>query len=134
MNVMSMVSLSEAYSRASPAEHDQFQALRVVVASARDWAHYVARVVDGSFLFVFYAVMYRFALVPRALAAFGLVAVMLQLTSVARPLFEHDVVFLMLAPLGVSQLVLALWLILQGFRNQANRQSPSLPCAGLNTP
>jgi hypothetical protein len=120
MSVMSMLSLSEAYAKASAPERDQFQALRVVVASARNWAHYVGRIFDGSTIFVLYAVLYRFALVPRALAALGLVAVMLQLTAVAMPLLGHSVVFPMLAPLGVSQLVLALWLIAKGFRSQAN--------------
>jgi hypothetical protein len=31
------------------------------------------------------------------------------------PLFGHDVVFPMLAPLGVVQLILAVWLIAKGF-------------------
>jgi hypothetical protein len=68
---------------------------------------------------VLYAVLYRFALVPHALAAFGVAAVMLQLTAVAMPLFGHSIVFVMLAPLGVSQLALALWLITKGFRGHA---------------
>jgi hypothetical protein len=118
MNVMSMLSLSEAYARAGAAERGQFQALRGVVASSRNWAHFIARIFDGGTLFVLYAVLYRFALVPRALAAFGLLAVVLQLTAVAMPLFGHSVVFPMLAPLGVSQLVLALWLIAKGFRGK----------------
>jgi len=65
-----------------------------------------------------YAVLYRFALVPRVLAAFGLAAVVLQIVTVAMPLFGQGVVFLLLAPLGVSQLALAIWLIAKGFRNQ----------------
>ena len=32
------------------------------------------------------------------------------------PLFGHDVVFPLLAPLGLSQLILAVWLITKGFR------------------
>jgi hypothetical protein len=66
---------------------------------------------------VLYAVLYRFALVPRALAAFGLLAVLFQLTAVAMPLFGYGVLFLLLAPLGVSQLMLACWLIVRGFRD-----------------
>ena len=69
-------------------------------------------------MFLFYAAMYRFALIPRVLAGFGLLAVVSMLTSVARPLFGHDVVFPMLAPTGVSQLILAVWLITKGFRDQ----------------
>lgn len=118
MNVMSMLSLSESYAKASAADRDRFEALRIVVASARNWAHYIGLIVAGATLFVLYAVLYRFALVPRALAAFGLVAVILQISAVAMPLFGQSIVFLMLAPLGVSQLLLALWLIAKGFRGQ----------------
>jgi hypothetical protein len=116
--VMSMVSLSEAYTKASAVDRAQFESLQVVVASARDWTHYLARICDGAAMFLFYAAMYRFALIPRVLAGFGLLAVVSMLTSVARPLFGHDVVFPMLAPTGVSQLILAVWLITKGFRDQ----------------
>jgi hypothetical protein len=120
ISVMSMLSLSEAYAKANAAERDLFQALRVVVAPGRNWAHYIGLIVAGSTLFVLYAVLYRFALIPRALAAFGLAAVMLQLTAVAIPLFWCSIVFLLLAPLGVSQLILALWLLTKGFRAHAH--------------
>ena len=119
ISVMSMLSLSEAYAKANGAERELFQALRVVVSSARSWAHYIGLIVVGSTLLVLYAVLYRFALVPRALALFGLAAVMLQLIAVAMPLFGQSVVFLMLAPLGVSQLALALWLLIKGFHGHA---------------
>jgi hypothetical protein len=116
--VMSMVSLSEAYTKASAAEREQLQMVKIVVASARNWAHYMARIFDGGAIFVFYVVLYRFALVPRALAGFGLIAVTLMVTAVAMPLVGHDVVFPLLAPLGLSQLILAVWLITKGFRDQ----------------
>jgi uncharacterized protein DUF4386 len=122
VGVMSMVSLSEAYAKASAVEREQLQTVRVVVASARNWAHFMARITDGGAIFVFYAVLYRCALIPRALAGFGLVAAVLMVTAVGMPLFGHDVVFSMLAPMGVSQLVLALWLIVRGFRSQASVQ------------
>lgn len=123
MGVMSMVSLSEAYARSGPAEHAQFEALRIVVASARNWAHFTARVADGAVLLVFYALLYRCRLIPRALAAFGLIAVVLQLAAVAMPFLGHGVVFPLLAPIGLSQLALALWLIVRGFRVPARLPS-----------
>jgi len=116
--VMSMVSVSEAYAKASAAGREQLETVRVVVASARNWPHFMGRIFDGVTIFVLYAVLYRFALIPRALAGFGLIAVMLQVTGVAMPLFGHDVVFPMLAPLGLSQLILAVWLITKGFQGQ----------------
>jgi hypothetical protein len=120
IGVMSMVSLSEAYAKAGAVEREQLQTVRVIVASARNWAHFMARIIDGGAIFVFYAVLYRCALIPRALAGFGLIAAVLMVSAVGAPLFGHDVVFPMLAPMGVTQLLLALWLIAKGFRGQAH--------------
>ena len=120
--VRSMLSLSEAYTQASAAaDREQYQALRVVVASARNWAHYVGLIVAGCTLFVFYAALFRFALVPRALAAFGLASVLLQIVAVAKPVFGHAIVFPLLAPLGLCQLLLAIWLIAKGFASPGTR-------------
>lgn len=116
--VMSMVSLSEAYTKASGFEREHLDAVRVIVASARDWPHFMSRMFVGGAIFVFYAVLYRFALVPRALAGFGLIAAVLMVTAVAMPIFGREVVFPMLAPMGLSQLVLAVWLMTKSFRGQ----------------
>lgn len=121
IGVMSMVSLSEAYARASAVEREQLQAVRVVVASAWNWAHVMARIIDGVAILVFYAMSYRCGVIPRALAGFGVIAAVLMITAVGMPIFGHDVVFPMLAPMAVSQLVLAFWLIAAGFRGQASR-------------
>jgi hypothetical protein len=99
-------------------ERAQLETVRVLVASARNGAHFLARMVDGVAILVFYAALYRLVLIPRALAGFGLIAAVLQIISVAMPLFGHDVVFPMLAPLGLSQLIVALWLMVKGFRPQ----------------
>jgi hypothetical protein len=115
--VMSMVSVSEAYANASTTEREQFQALRVIAASARNWAHYMGRIFDGVAAFLFYAVQYRLALVPRVIAGFGLIAVPLMIAGLMMPFFDHDVIFPLLAPLGFSQLILAAWLITKGFRD-----------------
>ena len=115
-SVMSMVTLSEAYAKAPATTHDQFEALRVVVAAARNWPHFLARAMDGVAGLLFYATLFRFALVPRALAASGLLAAAMQITGVAKPLLGHDVVCPLLAPMGLTQLALALWLLVKGFR------------------
>lgn len=115
VNVMSMLSLSEAYAKASEVERQLFQPLRGAVASSRNWAHYLELVIGGSNLVVFYAGQLRFRLIPRALAAFGVAAALSQIAAVGMPLFGHDVVFPMLAPLGLSQLALSLWLLTKGW-------------------
>jgi hypothetical protein len=125
--VMSMVSVSEAYANANAAVREQLQAIRVVVASARNWPHFMARAFDGVTIFTLYIALYRFRLVPRLLAGFGLIAAASQIAGVAMPLFGHDVIFPMLAPLGLVQLILSLWLIAKGFAGQQRQTENAAP-------
>ena len=118
-SVMSMVSLSHAYADAAAGAREQFQALRVVVASARNWVHFSARLFDGVALLVFYVALFRFTLVPRALAVLGLLAALLQMTGIAVVFFGHPVVFPLLAPMGLVQLALSVWLLTKGFARQS---------------
>jgi Domain of unknown function (DUF4386) len=120
INLMSMLSLSESFAKANSVDRDILSLVRVIVASARNWAHFIGLMVAGATLWVFYSVLYRFALIPRVLSAFGLLAVLSQITAVAMPLFGNDVVFLMLAPLGFCQLAVAIWLIVKGLRVTAD--------------
>jgi hypothetical protein len=117
INLMSLLSLSEAYSQANIIERELYATQRVIVAAARNWSHFLELILGGSTLLVFYAALYRCALIPRVMAALGMVAVLLQLCAVALPLFGHDVVFPMLAPLGLLQLAVAMWLIAKGWRD-----------------
>ena len=74
--------------------------------------------IDGLAILALYAAVYRLAVIPRVLAGFGVVAAVLQIIAVAMPLFHRDVVFAMLAPLGLCQLIVAVWLIVRGFQAQ----------------
>jgi hypothetical protein len=126
--VMSMISVSEAYARASAVERAQLETVRIVVASARNWPHYMARMIDGVAIVAFYLAVFRLALIPRVLAGFGVVAAGLQIIAVAMPLFHRDVVFALLAPLGLCHLIVAIWLIVRGFRGQERPAiQPGLP-------
>jgi hypothetical protein len=117
-SLMSLLSLSKAYV-ASGADPATFEGLRGVVAASRNWAHFTHIAIGGATLLVFYIALYRFRLVPRVLAAIGLVACALQITSVTRPFFGGEVVFFLLAPLGLANLSVALWLLIKGFPDKA---------------
>ncbi len=120
MNVMSMLSLSEAYTNAAVADQGAFQQLKLVVAASRNWAHFTQIILSGCAMFILYVTLIRFAFVPRVIPLLGLAAVLLQITSVAMPYFGHSVVFPMLAPLGLTQLALSLWLLAKGFRDDVS--------------
>jgi Domain of unknown function (DUF4386) len=113
--MMSLLSLSQAYTSATAPDEAMFQALRGVVAAARNWAHYIHLLIGGGTILVLFAALFRLALVPRALAGAGAVASLLQMTAVAMPLFGYPVSFPLLAPLGFVMLATAGWLIVKGF-------------------
>jgi hypothetical protein len=115
IGMMSLVSYSEAYAVAAAADRELLEVARTIVTSTRNWAHYLNLILSGCFLLVLYSNLYLSRLIPRLLSGFGCVAVLLQLISVSLPLFGQDVIFPMMAPLGLSQIALALWLIVKGF-------------------
>ena len=112
--LMSLVSLSQAYVAAAPPDEALYQALRDVVSSYRNWAHVIQLLTMGGLLFATYGVLYRLRLVPRLLAGFGMLAALSQMIAVAKPLFGGWVIFPMLAPLGLANLALIAWLLWKG--------------------
>ena len=128
IGVMSMLSVSQAYARATHGSRAQLDAVGVIVSSVRDWAHILVRLAHGAALLAFYSVLYRCALIPSPLAGVGLIAAISLVVGIGMPLFGYDVAFPLLAPMGVSQLLLALWLIAKDFRS-----APGLPGAGRLT-
>jgi Domain of unknown function (DUF4386) len=120
--VMSMLSLSKAYAATAGADPQAFAGLRGVVAASRNWAHYTHMVVGGSTFFLLYLTAFRFALVPRVLAAFGMAAAVLQITVVSLPFLGGRVIFPLLAPAGLAHFAFALWLLAKGFADSATSQ------------
>lgn len=116
--VMSMLTASQAYANTDATSRGQFELMRTAFSSARNWAHFLARILDGVTLFVFYVGLFRFALVPRLLAGLGFIAVPLMITGLLMPFFGQPVMFPLLAPLGLSQLLLAGWLLVKGLRGE----------------
>ncbi|HYR76292.1 MAG TPA: DUF4386 domain-containing protein [Pyrinomonadaceae bacterium] len=122
-HILSMLSLSQQYAEAGGPD-GLFQTLAAVVGSTRRWVHFTELLVIDSWIFLLYCVVYRFALVPRALAAFGLLTVMLHFTGIPLPAFlGYSIVTLMGVPMGLSHLALALWLMAKGFAERVPSQA-----------
>lgn len=115
ISVMSLLSLSQAYAQASGAARDLYPSLRIVVAAARNWAHYTGLIIGGSNLMVSYLALLRFALIPRVVAGLGVAAVLVQLVAVTMPLFGHEIIFALLGPVGLVQLTATVWMIAKGW-------------------
>jgi hypothetical protein len=138
--VMSLLSLSQAYAASNGADEATFAGLRGVVAAARNWAHFSQLIIGGSTFVALFAALYRFGLIPRALAGFAVIGAVLQMMTVARPFFGAQVIFPLLAPAGIAFLLAALWLIVKGFADPDARatshaaSADSLPRAADRRP
>ena len=119
--VMSMLSLSQQYVNEGTAEdHRLYQVVGGAVASTRRWAHYTQLfAIIAGWIFIFYSSLFRFALIPRVLAAVGLIAIALQLAGVTLRMFMgYSVIGEMAIPMGPIQLAIALWLMVKGFNER----------------
>src|SRR5256885_10011241 len=132
-HILSMLSLSQEYAKAGADKADFFQSLAVVVGSARKWSHYSFLLVIGSWIFLLCGLLYRFRLVPRALAAFGLLGSLLQIAGVTlRGLWGFPPETRLAMPLAPAYVALALWLIVKGFDEQ--RRSVEVPSHPAESP
>jgi hypothetical protein len=68
--------------------------------------------VVGALLFSY--ILYRYRLVPRWLAGWGLAGAVIYLAPAIGKMFDLDVGFMMI-PLAIQEMVLAVWLIAKGF-------------------
>lgn len=113
---LSMLSLSQEYARAGAGEAGLFQGLGLVVRAAWKWTHYAHLLVVVAWVFLLFGMLYRSALVPRALAAFGMATALLQIAGITLPQFlGYGSLMPAGMPLGVSYLALILWLAFKGF-------------------
>ena len=115
-HILSMLSLSQDYARAGTEKADLYQTLAVAVGSARKWSHYTFLLAVGSWIFLLCALLYRFHLVPRGLALFGLLGSLLQIGGVTlRGLWGYPPETRLAMPLAPAYLALAVWLMVKGF-------------------
>jgi hypothetical protein len=128
-HLLSMLSLSQEYAKAGAANAGSFRALTVVVGATRKWSHYSFLLAVGSWIFLLCGLLYRFRLVPRTLAAFGLVGSMLQIAGVTlRGLWGYPPETRLAMPLAPAYVALAVWLIVKGF-DERHRLEAQAPCA-----
>lgn len=106
--------LGEARAHAGPEGLAAFAATTELVHGVRKGVHLCVKLLEGGNVLAFYALLWQARVVPRALAGAGLVAALLQMSTVGAPLYGGQVDFLRLAPLGLVYLATFGWLLVRG--------------------
>lgn len=98
---LGMLTAADGYSAATERLRTTMEAPGTLLAGVRHAAHYVTLLAIGSWMLVFYATLWRARLVPRALAALGVIAALSHLSGISLP------VLLGAAPVAPMAMVLA---------------------------
>ena len=117
VHILSMLSLSRHYAEAA-VPVGQYEAIATMARITRRWAHYPELFAIDFWIMLFQVTLLRFSLIPRPLAAFSLATMVLHFVAVPLPGFlEYGINTTLGVPMAVGLLVVAVWLIIKGFRD-----------------
>ncbi len=123
---LSLVTLGQQFTRAGAADRTSLQAIGDSLVSVHDHAGRVGVFAFCLGGFIYYYLFYRSRLIPRWLSGFGIVAMIAMMAAVVLALFSDSPVnsyVALAAPIGVQEMVLAVWLIVKGFNSSASLPS-----------
>ncbi len=122
VSLMSLVTLGQQFTTAGTADRTSLQAIGDLLISVRDHAALVAVFAFCVGAFMYYYLFFQSRLIPRWLSGFGLVAIILMMVGCVLSLFSGIRItsyIPLAAPIGVQEMVLAVWLIVKGFNPTA---------------
>jgi hypothetical protein len=130
-----LIPIGQEYVKAG-ADVSGYQAVGTLLEKAPDYVGSVATFVFLIGAAMFYTVLYQSKLVPRWLSGWGLVGIVPYLTAATLAMFGvidslSTAYGLLDAPLGIQEMVLAVWLIVKGF-NPSTLASESAKAATYN--
>ena len=126
LGLLSLLSLGQEYASAGPQAAPAIQVLGTLILAVRNWAGFVYGVLFFCLgALMYYYVLYQSRLIPRWLSGWGLVAIALLFSMVLliafgeRPSGPSGMQLLLALPIGLQEMVLAVWLIVKGFNPSA---------------
>lgn len=121
---LSLITLSQKFGVAGAAEASSFQAIGTLAVAQSGLAFQIAMIVLGLGSMPLCYLLYRSHLIPRSLAALGLIGYAALFIGGVVELFGLSLSMLHYVPGGIFELLLPLWLIVKGF-NAATTVSES---------
>ncbi len=124
IGILMLLPLSQEFIKAGMPSNSYFQTLANSLLSMRDWTGILAVITFGVGALMYYAIFYQTRLIPRWLSGWGLIAAVLCLISGILVMFNiidffTPVQIALNIPIGLQEIVLAVWLIAKGFNPSA---------------
>lgn len=120
--LLALLTLGQRFAAAGAADRAALQAIGDLLVSVRDHAGLVAVFAFCVGALMYYALLFQTRLIPRWLAGFGIVAILLLNTACVLATFSGNRItsyISLAAPIAVQEIILGIWLIVKGFNPTA---------------
>ena len=121
---LTLLILSQEYGKAGAPAVSWFQTLGTLLLKGNDSINAILEIVFPLGALMFYYLFYQSKLIPRWLSGWGLIGAILYLAAGLYNLFGPELAILLL-PLGLQEMVMAVWLIVKGFTPSAIASGPA---------
>ncbi len=120
ITVLTLLTLSQEFVKAGVPDATHFQTTGDLLLAARDWAFLIGSGLVWSLSAVILNyLLYQSKLIPRWLSVWGLFGAILSFVAYLPEFFGIDSIEILWLPIGVQEMVFAVWLIVKGFNSSA---------------
>jgi hypothetical protein len=124
VGILSILTLSQEFIKAGVPVASHFQTLGILLKDGQYWAYHVGTISFGLAALIFYYLLYQSKLIPRFLSVWGLIGVPLWFAVSLLIMFgslaeSSRLAMFLYLPIGLNEMVLAIWLIVKGFNPSA---------------
>ena len=124
VGLLSLLTLSQEYVKAGASNASLFQISGTLLLAVKKWAGQLGVIAFTMGALMYYYVFYQSKLVPRWISGWGFLGAALSLAAalltISGQIIPFSTVFILLQlPIGVQEMVLAVWLIVKGFNPSA---------------
>jgi hypothetical protein len=120
---LTLINVSQLYLAAGSTSAAMIEGIGSAIRGWNEWGWVFYVLIFGFGALIFYVALYQSKLLPRWISIWGLIAIVLMMTSALLSMFAvalPDAIFgLLVAPIAVQEMVMAVWLILKGFSPSA---------------
>jgi len=114
---LTLLSLSKEFANAETPDAEYFRTIGFALVEGYFWPHFLSLILFSAGAGLFYYLLFRFKLIPRFLALWGVGAVAVVHGATWAQIFDYSVSFNLYMQNGVFMLAFTGWLLVKGFRS-----------------
>lgn len=123
---LALIKVSQLYLAAESSAVAMIESIGAIIQGWNEWAWVFYVLIFGFGALIFYFALYQSKLLPRWISIWGLIAIVMMMTSAFLAMFAvelPDAIFgLLVIPIAVQEMVMAVWLIVKGFNRDAIKE------------